>query len=116
MKRHIFIITSLFIYLALVLCFSNKSYAGYNANMSGEVSHVMTYSSGLVLFRLSNQPDSHPECKASYFAIATDVNSEAVQRMYSRLLIAFTTKQKVNIGFDNLSSCGNGYIRVHRVG
>lgn len=28
--------------------------AGYNANMSGEVSHVMTYPSGVVLFRLNN--------------------------------------------------------------
>ncbi|MEC4729051.1 hypothetical protein HWQ46_26415 [Shewanella sp. D64] len=109
MKKIIFI-------LALLLGSTNMSYAGYNANMVGEVTAVMTYSSSLILFRLHNQPSSHPSCNKSYFAIATDVSDIATNRMLSRLLIAHTTKAPVNIGFDNAGSCGNGYIRVHRVG
>ncbi len=76
----------------------------------------MTYTSGLILIRLKNQPSAHPSCKASYFSIATDTQEVAAQRMYSRLLIAYTTKQPVNIGFDNTGTCGNGYMRVYRVG
>ncbi|WP_064791927.1 hypothetical protein [Shewanella woodyi] len=102
--------------LALLLGSTNISYAGYNDNMVGEVTAVMTYTSGLILFRLHNQPSSHPSCNRGYFAIATDVNDIATNRMLSRLLIAHTTKTSVNIGFDNTGDCGNGYIRVHRVG
>lgn len=102
--------------LMVILVNINTSYAGYNANMQGEVTAVLTYTSGLILFRLHNQPSAHPACKATYFAIATDVKDVAVNRMLSRLLTAHTTKIPVNIGFDNLADCGNGYIRVHRVG
>ncbi len=94
----------------------NPLYANYNANISGVVTNVLTYDSGLILFRLDNQPSSHPTCKATYFAIALDVKDVAVSRMLSRLLTAHTTKTSVNIGFDNTADCGNGYIRVHRVG
>jgi hypothetical protein len=92
------------------------SYAGYDANLNGEVSHVMTYSSGLILFRLKNQPSAHPQCNKAYFAIATDVSEAAASRLYARLLTAHTTKTSVNIGYDSLGSCANGYIRVHRIG
>jgi hypothetical protein len=104
--------------LCLCVLFSISSFAsaGYNDNMVGEVTHVMTYTSGLVLFRLKNQPATHPECTATYFAIAVDVNDVAANRMLSRLLTAHTTKVPVNIGFDNAASCGNGYIRAYRVG
>ena len=109
MKKIIFI-------LSVILTNTNLSYAGYNDNMVGEVTAVMTYTSGLILFRLHNQLSSHPSCNRGYFAIATDVSDIATNRMLSRLLIAHTTKVPVNIGFDNAGDCGNGYIRVHRVG
>lgn len=102
--------------VALIMSVSMPIRATYNDNMSGEVTHVMTYTSGLILFRLKNQPGSHPSCTATYFAIATDTPEAAAQRMYSRLLVAYASKQPVNIGFDNLASCGNNYIRVYRVG
>ncbi|MDW6005460.1 hypothetical protein SBX37_21550 [Vibrio mangrovi] len=76
----------------------------------------MTYTSGLILFRINNQPTSHPTCKSDYFAIATDVKDVAASRMLSRLLVAHTTRAPVTIGFDNSGGCGNGYIRVYRVG
>jgi hypothetical protein len=106
------------IYTILIVLFANinTSYAVYNSNMVGEVTSVMTYDNGLILFTLKNQPTSHPVCKSNYFAIATNVKDIAVNRMLSRLLTAYTTKIPVNIGFDNEADCGNGYIRVHRVG
>jgi len=76
----------------------------------------MTYTSGLILFHLKNQPSSHPGCIKNYFAIATDVSDVAANRMLSRLLTAHTTKVPVNIGYDKDGGCGNGYIRVYRVG
>jgi hypothetical protein len=109
MKKVIFI-------LCLILTNINSSLAGYNDNMVGKVTAVMTYTSGLVLFRLHNQPSTHPTCNKSYFAIATDVKDVATNRMLSRLLTAHTTQTPVNIGFDNNANCGNGYIRVYRVG
>jgi len=102
--------------LIVILANINTSYAGYNANMKGEVTAVLTYTNGLIMFRLHNQPTEHAACKATYFAIATDVNDVAANRMLSRLLTAHTTKIPVNIGFDNAADCGNGYIRVYRVG
>ena len=102
--------------MSVLFVSTNIVHAGYNDNLVGEVTHVMTYSTGLILFRLKNQPASHPECRATYFAIATNVNEVFANRMLSRLLTAHTTKVAVNIGFDNEADCGNGYIRVHRVG
>ena len=87
-----------------------------NANDKHDDVDILTYQSGLILFKLDNQPSTHPECSPTYFAIATDVSDTAVNRMLSRLLTAYTTKSTVNIGFDNESDCGNGYIRAHRVG
>ncbi|MDT3334959.1 hypothetical protein Q4Q49_06565 [Shewanella sp. SP1S1-7] len=109
MKKMIFI-------LSFILANVNVVYAGYNDNMVGEVTAVMTYANGLILFRLHNQPSSHASCNSSYFAIATNVTDIAVSRMLSRLLVAHTTKIPVNIGFDNAGDGGDGYIRVHRVG
>lgn len=109
MKKIIFIVF-------IVFLTTNVSNAGYNDNLVGEVTHVMTYSNGLILFRLKNQPSSHPTCNETYFAIATNVAETAANRMYTRLITAHTTKQPVNIGFDNAGDCGNGYIRTHRVG
>jgi hypothetical protein len=109
LKKFIFIMSVLF-------ASTNIVHAGYNDNIVGEVTHVMTYANGLVLFRLKNQPASHPTCNTTYFAIATNVTEAAANRMLSRLLTAHTTKIPVNIGFDNAADCGSGYIRTHRVG
>jgi len=99
-----------------LMCGVNFAHAGYNDNLGGEVEDVLTYSNGLILFRLKNQPVNHPECNAQYFSLATDINSVILNRMLSRLLTAYSTKTPVNIGFDNAGDCGNSYIRVHRVG
>ncbi|KPZ73122.1 hypothetical protein J8L86_12550 [Shewanella sp. MMG014] len=104
------------IILVFGVFYQGQGVAGYNDNMNGIVSEILTYPSGRILFKLHNQPSSHPSCKSGFFAIATDVSDKGREIMYSRLLIAYTTKQPVNIGFDNLGDCGSGYIRVHRVG
>ncbi len=100
----------------LYLVFLNPVNAGYDANVSGVIQGLYSYSGGLVLFSLSTQPSSHPTCNRALFALATDLSEAAANRMYSRLLTAYTTKQAINIGYDSQGDCGNGYIRVHRVG
>ena len=100
----------------IFLITSVSVFSGYDKNIEGEITHIYTYPSGLVLFKLSNQPSSHPGCNPVYFAIASDVAESAADRMYSRLLTLHTTKIKAYIGFDSQGNCGNGYIRVHNVG
>ncbi|RYV04096.1 hypothetical protein SOPP22_01455 [Shewanella sp. OPT22] len=100
----------------LALIFSATSSAGYNANMKGKVTHVLTYTSGAqIYFRLENQP-SHPTCKANYFSIDASTPDNARQQALSRLLLAYAKGENVNIGYDKESDCSHGYIRVHRVG
>lgn len=91
--------------------------AAYNANMSGVVAEVLTYPETThVLFRLDNQPTSHPGCNAAYFVMA-DPNPESRKLMYARLLTALAMGSSINIGYDNVGECGpGGYIRVHRIG
>lgn len=107
----------LFILLFFAVCTSTN--AAYTNNMQGTPTAVLTYLNGKILLRLDNQPSSHPLCKPAYFAIVSD-NEKGVDRIYARLLAAYTQKQPVNIGYDDGtrsdSECASGYIKVHRVG
>jgi hypothetical protein len=95
------------------------AYAGYNANLGGNVASVLTYNSGLLLFSLANQPTSNGSCNASYFELDESVTADAgaFNRMYSRLLEAYVTGTPVNIGYDNGVACApGGYIQAYRIG
>jgi hypothetical protein len=94
----------------------NSANAGYDSNLTGTITGLYSYSSGLVLFSLSTQPTNHPTCNRALFALATDLPESVINRMYSRLLASYTTKRPINIGYDSKGNCGNGYIRVHRTG
>jgi len=104
------------IVIALALTLSSSSFAGYNANLSGKIVNVLTYPNGLVLIHLDNQPTTHPVCTPTYFAIGTDVPSQGANRMLSRLLTAYTTKEVIKIGYDSAGGCADTYIRIHRIG
>ena len=98
--------------LAAMPCFS-----GYNDNMTGRVTSILTYTGGdQIYFRLHNQPSSHPKCKVDYFSIDSSVPAERRQVVLSRLLAAHAMDKPINIGFDNAGDCSHGRIRVHRVG
>lgn len=46
-----------------MFAFSSAAISGYDENMTGKVTHVLTYTDGdHIFFRLDNQPDSHPQC------------------------------------------------------
>lgn len=104
--------------MALTLCaFTGQASAKYNANMQGIVKNVLVYTDGdYILFRLENQPSSHPACKTAYFTISAAIPHERRQMLLSRLLSAYAMKEKVNIGYDKEGDCAGGRIRVHRVG
>jgi hypothetical protein len=100
-----------------VLFLPSVAVAEYNANMDGELAHIMVYADGdYIYFRLKNQPTSHPRCKPDYFVVSEDVPEARLNRIYSRLLAAYAAKEVVNIGFDAKTECVHGYIKVHRVG
>ncbi|PSW80799.1 hypothetical protein [Photobacterium damselae] len=99
-----------------LLVFSLNTHAGYDANMVGKITSVMTYSSGSVLFSLDTQPKSHPQCTPTFFAISANTKESIINRFLSRLLAAYTTKETINIGFDSQGDCAENWIRVHRIG
>jgi len=105
-------------YITLLLLFVvSPLYAQYNANMKGVVTDVLIYSdSNLVLFRLDNQPSTHPLCAVDYFSIGVDIPYDRVKSLISRLLMAKATKERINIGYDAVGDCSQNRIRVHRVG
>ena len=91
--------------------------AQYNANIQGVVTSVLVYTdNNLILVRLKNQPTTHPLCNPVYFAVGSDVDPKRIDRLLSRLLLAKTTGETVNIGYDNAGNCASGYIRLHRAG
>jgi len=95
---------------------STKALAGYDANVLGTLTGVFVYTNGdYIYFKLDTQP-SHPSCDSSYFVIAETVPLERRQMLLSRLLMAYASKERVNIGYDSQGDCASGYIRVHRVG
>jgi hypothetical protein len=82
------------------------------------LSGVYVYTDGdYIYLRLKNPPAQELGCKANYFVIAEDVPYERRQMLLSRALMAYASKETVNIGFDNTGdNCVHGYVRVHRVG
>ena len=105
-------------YLLVILSFfSCELLAGYNANISGVVTQVLTYTgSDQILFRLNNQPSSHPQCNVDFFSIDPSLPADRRSVVLSRLLIAYSSGKPVNIGYDSEGDCSHGRIRVHRVG
>ena len=112
---------------ALVALVSMPSHAAYNANLSGNVTQILTYNSGIVMFSLDTQPTSNGSCAAAFFELdpASTPNDPAAavgyaaafNRMYARLLEAYTLGQPVNIGYDNAGNCSVlGYITTYRIG
>ncbi|QUJ68610.1 hypothetical protein KDD30_05720 [Photobacterium sp. GJ3] len=105
------------LFLAAVACSPSHVYAEYNANIRGVVTEVLTYTeSNIILFRLNNQPASHPTCKPGYFSVDASVPSETRHQVLSRLLTAYATGKLVNIGYDKDGTCSGTWIRTHRVG
>ena len=113
-------ITLIGVLLAVVLGVGAMSTARatYNSNIVGTLTSVIVYENGSVLFVLDAQPASNGTCDARYFEIDQADSSDAVvDRMYKRLLTAYTQRQPVQIGFDNSGACGSlGYIHTYRVG
>jgi hypothetical protein len=92
--------------------------AAYNTNITGTLTYLSAYEGGVVMFELNNQPASNGSCNPTQFEIDPANNTDAVLgRMYARLLLAYSTQQPVNVGYDNSGSCGTkGYIHVYEVG
>jgi hypothetical protein len=104
------------------------SHAAYNANLTGFVTQILTYPSGVILFALNNQPTSNGSCNPQFFELDAPVpppppavpnpGADAIlNRMYARLLQAYTLGQAVNVGYDDAGNCAPaGNITVYRIG
>lgn len=92
------------------------AHATYNANINDVISNVRVYDDGLVLLRVQNQPTTHPACNPNYFAIDNTLDPDIRAMLLSRALIAKSSGEITNIGYDGLGSCARGYMRVHQIG
>lgn len=92
--------------------------ANYDNNFRGKVLDVLTYPySKNILIRVEGQPSSHPVCsKFDYMAIDSNIDNEARQLVFARLLMAYASGESVNIGYDANDECVGGRIKVYRVG
>jgi hypothetical protein len=105
--------------IVAVLGLSIMSPAGatYNTNLTGTLTYLSAYEGGIVMFELNNQPASNGSCNHTQFEIDPANNTDAVLgRMYARLLLAYSTQQPVNVGYDNAGCGTNGYIHAYEVG
>lgn len=104
-------------FVVIIVIFSANLKAGYNANMTGKVTQVLTYTyTDQIYFRLENQPKSHPSCSVDFFSIDASTPEARRQQVLSRLLIAYASGTPINIGYDKEAGCSHGLIRVYRVG
>lgn len=97
--------------------FTQPASAVYNANITGEISQIITYAdTDSIYVRLVNQPTSHPACTPSLFAFPASIPADRRKILLARLLTAYAQHEVVNIGYDSSGDCADGYIRGHRVG
>lgn len=94
------------------------TFANYDANFSGKITHVLTYThSDELLIRVEGQPTSHPICKSfDFMAIDISIPAERRQVVLSRIMLAYSLGEKVNIGYDSKDECIGSRIKVYRVG
>ncbi|CAH7080014.1 conserved hypothetical protein [Vibrio chagasii] len=115
------IIRQYFLLLTLLIFLVGVAEAKYTANFSGEIKAVLIYpGSTEILIHVEGMPSSHPTCSLNdYMSIDPTISSESRQLVMSRLLLAYSTKEKVNIGYDkegNSDSCVGNRMKVYRVG
>jgi hypothetical protein len=106
-------------FLGAVLAGASPALAVYNANIDVVVSNVLTYDTPQILFQANPMPPQPAGCTggfAYYFVIDAALPADIRAQLLSRLLIARTNKETVNIGYDSQGNCINGGIRVHRIG
>jgi hypothetical protein len=95
---------------------STAASAVHNANMTGVITMLSTYSDGdYIYIQLSSHP-AHPTCNNQFFVIPSTIPENRRNSMLARLMLAKATGEAVIIGYDAVGDCAHGYIQVHRVG
>lgn len=111
------VIKSLLSILVIGFLAPSSANAIYNANMTGKITQVLTYTDGdHIYFTLDNQPTSHPTCNPNFFVIDASLPAPRMDRLFARALTAKTAGEAINIGYDATTECQDGYIKVHRIG
>ena len=92
------------------------AHAYYNANIQGKIDAIRVYDTGAVLLHLDVQPSTHPMCNPGYFAVDAALDASIRAELLSRALVAKSSGETINIGYDNQANCANGWIRIHEIG
>ncbi|WP_158703072.1 hypothetical protein [Allosphingosinicella vermicomposti] len=89
----------------------------YNGNAVVKITGVFTYTtSNYVLFTVEEKP-AGIACEKAYFGLPLNMTDAARQIVVARLLLAYSLKEPVNIGFDATGPCiADEFIWVARVG
>ncbi len=97
--------------VAACIC-TGTARADYTDKAAGRITNVLTYDGGHFLITID--PMQQGRC-STYFMVPADVPVDARQMLLSRALIAKSTGELVNIGYDG-RTCVNGWYCVHRIG
>jgi hypothetical protein len=111
MKKILFLISAIF------MSFPAHAQYTYNNNVIADrIVSVITYAhDNSILFNIPNMPQI-PGCAGHYFVITPDLPTDNRQQLLSRLLVAYSSKEAINIGYDGQTCNSIGYIVVFRVG
>lgn len=91
-------------------------FAYYNTNGSFVVASVATYTETDSIYVSVTAPPAHAACNNSFFVIPGATPVERRKALLARLLVAKSTGETLNFGYDATGDCAEGYVRLHRVG
>lgn len=109
--------TWLFLALACVGVSAPANANQYNANdVMGKITGVKTYTyTPMILFTVEIPPSLSCQ-NGKIFELPASLPDNVRQSVLSRLLLAYSTGEAINIGYDAQTCSPNGYIWVGRVG
>lgn len=101
---------------ALAAMIPASAFAVYNTNGGFIVTAVATYTDTDSIYINVSSPPAHSACNNSYFVVSGSIPLERRKAILAQLLIARTTRETINFGYDATGDCAESYIRVHRIG
>ncbi len=85
-----------FVYL---MSFGVSSHAAYTANITSTILWIKIYNNDVIYFEVANQPTT--QCVTKNFVIdPTKTSASQINRYYSMLLTAKSSKTQIAIGYD----------------
>lgn len=93
--------------------------AGYNSNFLTQLEGVYVYSDMNHIYIKTSTPaplSANSTCSNKYIVVDGEISSDRRNAILSRLLLAYASKETINIGYDNAANCVGSYVRLYRAG